>query len=60
MVRIQGDAELLRCLLQQATPTLLPSVSSDNGLRRQAQSLIENDLHSREVSSTVAINSQSR
>ena len=60
MVRIQGDAELLRCLLRQAQPLLTQPHSAHQSSGIRSCSLIENDLHSREISSTLAINSQSR
>ena len=56
MLRIHGDGTLLRSLLrtEQETNSYSPEERSHKPL------LIENDLHYRGISRTVAINSQSR
>ncbi|QNI52144.1 hypothetical protein SynRS9915_02459 [Synechococcus sp. RS9915] len=56
MLRIHGDGTLLRSLLrnEQETNAFRPEDRSHESLA------IENDLHYHKVSSTVAINSQSR
>ena len=56
MLRIQGDAQLLRALLLHANEQVSAAVEK----RSQFGSLIENDLQYRQEICTVASNSQSR
>ena len=56
MLRIQGDAQLLRVLLLHASAQVSEVVEKRPQIRR----LIENDLQYRQEICTVAINSQSR
>ena len=56
MIRIQGDAQLLRALLLHANEQVLTAVEKSSQIR----GLIENDLQYRQEICTVASNSQSR
>ena len=56
MLRIQGDAQLLRQLLLCANGEVSAAIEK----RSQMSALIENDLQYRQVVCTVASNSQSR
>ena len=56
MLRIQGDAHLLRALLSHASAQVSAAVEKSSQIR----GLIENDLQYRQDPCTVAINSQSR
>ena len=56
MLRIQGDAQLLRSLLLSADGAGLQRIEKES----QFEDLIENDLQYRQESCTVASNSQSR
>ena len=60
MVRIQGDAHLLRRLLQEHQFSLCQSRRSDESPELAVAALIENDLHYRQKSCSFAINSQLR
>ena len=55
MLRIQGDAQLLRALLLHANEQVSTAVEK----RSQISGLIENDLQYRQEVCTVASNSQS-
>lgn len=57
MLRIQGDAQLLKTLLLES---LCEPLSQFQHSKSQDQALIENDLHFQQASSTVATNSQSQ
>ena len=57
MLRIQGDAQLLKTLLLES---LCEPLSQFQHSRSQDRTLIENDLHFQQASSTVATNSQSQ
>ena len=56
MLRIQGDAQLLRSLLLSTGGAGLQRIEKES----QVEGLIENDLQYRQGVCTVAINSQSR
>ena len=57
MLRIQGDAQLLKTLLLES---LRDPLSRLQHSKSQVYPLIENDLHFQQRTCTVAINSQSR
>ena len=57
MLRIQGDAQLLKTLLLES---LCEPLSQFQHSKSQDRALIENDLHFQQASSTVATNSQSQ
>ena len=57
MLRIQGDAQLLKTLLLES---LCEPLSQFQHSKSQDRVLIENDLHFQQASSTVATNSQSQ
>jgi hypothetical protein len=57
MLRIQGDAQLLKTLLLES---LRDSLSHFQHSKSQDPSLIENDLHFQQRTCTVATNSQSQ
>ena len=56
MLRIQGDAQLLRALLMHSSAQVSAAVEKSSQIR----GLIENDLQYRQETCTVASNSQSR
>ena len=56
MLRIQGDAQLLRSLLLSTEGVGLQRIEKES----QFEGLIENDLQYRQEVCTLAINSQSR
>ena len=56
MLRIQGDAQLLRSLLLSAEGAGLQRIEKES----QSEDLIANDLQYRQGVCTIAINSQSR
>ena len=56
MLRIQGDAQLLRSLLLSTEGACLQRIEKES----QFEGLIENDLQYRQGACTVASNSQSR
>ena len=56
MLRIQGDAQLLRTLLLQANGHVTAAIEKTSQMR----ALIENDLQYRQGVCTIASNSQSR
>ena len=57
MLRIQGDAQLLKTLLLES---LCEPLSQFQHSKSQDRTLIENDLQFQQASSTVATNSQSQ
>jgi hypothetical protein len=57
MLRIQGDAQLLKTLLVES---LCEPLSQFQHSKSQDRTLIENDLQFQQASSTVATNSQSQ
>jgi hypothetical protein len=57
MLRIQGDAQLLKTLLLES---LRDSLSHFQHSKSQDSALIENDLHFQQRTCTVATNSQSQ
>ena len=56
MLRIQGDAQLLRSLLLSAEGAGLQRIEKES----QFKGLIENDMQYRQGACTIASNSQSR
>jgi hypothetical protein len=57
MLRIQGDAQLLKTLLIESLYEPMPHFQHN---KSQVQDLIENDLHFQQRACTLATNSQSQ